>query len=195
MVYVAIARKTVVSAQVDKLIDTGFNLCALDIPELSLRNITRLLPEDKQGVALFWLTEESGLLTLTKDSQLYLARKIEIGISHLVNLLREQPTGKDLFEMPNDVTRIVDQIVIEIQRSLDYYESHFNQMPIQHLRFAPFPHTMPGLIEYLTLQLGIDVQWLDLNDIFVMRTPLDKTQQAQYLPMLGAALRKEEDLR
>ena len=167
MIYVVVARKKVVQVKIDNLLGIGFKLTALDIPELALRNIAALLPEDKNGVALLWLTPKHGMLTITRDATLYLSRTVA-----------------------GDINNMVPFIIAEIRRSLTYYENHFNQAPIKHLVIAPTSPPLPNLGKYLATNLGINVRLLDLNELLNSKLRLSVAQQAQCFPMLGAALRQ-----
>ena len=51
-------------------------ISALDIPELALRNLTALLPEDERGLAFLSLGRTQGMLILTRGQNLYLTRRI-----------------------------------------------------------------------------------------------------------------------
>ena len=167
MIYVVVARQKAVQRHVDNLLRLGFKLIALDIPELALRNIAALLPEDKNGVALLWLTPKFMMLTITRHTILYLSRTVEGEIKHILPL-----------------------IIAEIRRSLTYYENHFNQAPINHLVIAPTSSPLPNLGKYLANHLGINVRLLDLNAL-LNSVRLSVAQQAQCFPILGAALRQK----
>lgn len=167
MIYVVVARKKVVQTHIDNLLGIGFKLTALDIPELAMRNIAALLPEDKEGVALLWLTPKYRMLTITRNTTLYLSRTVE-----------------------GDINRMVPLIIAEIRRSLTYYENHFNQAPINHLVIAPTSPPLPNLGKYLATHLGINVRLLDLNKLLNSKSRLTAAQQVQCFPILGAALRK-----
>jgi len=178
MMYAVVAKSSTVRRQVDLLAGAGLNLDVIDIPELALRNIAALLPEDVAGVALLYLTARGGLITITRQTTLYLSRRIDLGYEVL---------GGDL----DSAAPRLDRIVVEIQRSLDYYESHFSQPPVTNVIIAPLPGPIAGMDEYLSQQLGIAVRLLDLNTLIDMDTPLDPGLQSQCLLAIGAALRTE----
>ena len=94
----------------------GFD--CVDIPEMCLRNVAALLPQDEQGVALIALSDTFAQLTLTCRGILYLARRIDLG--------RRAPgsSGEAAAEVD------VPSLALELQRSLDYYESHFDRPAI-----------------------------------------------------------------
>lgn len=178
MMYAVVARSSVVRQQVDLLSGAGLNLEVIDIPELALRNIASLLPEDVAGVALLYLSNRGGLITLTRQGILYLSRRMETGWEQL---------GRSLEEAKSKL----DRIVVEIQRSLDYYESHFMQPAISNVVVTPLPESLNGVDEYLADQLGVSVRSLDVNSLIDADGPLARDVQCRCLVAIGAALRQE----
>mgnify|MGYP002713137387 CR=1 FL=1 len=84
MMYVVAAHTSAVQEHVALIEGSGLELKAIDIPELVQRNVAAQLPEDPSGVALLHLSRGSGLLTLTRDKTLYLARSLDLGVDQLV---------------------------------------------------------------------------------------------------------------
>ena len=196
LVYVTAAEKNFLKQRINLLEEQHLEVESIDIAELVMRNIAALLPEDQQGVALLKLDATKGLMTLTQDASLYLARNIDVGYSSLSSgqsLLGESPNEADglAFEesMPPDQQRTLDAIVLEVQRSLDYYESHFAKPAINSLVIAPLPYEIPGMIKYLASALGLQVRLLDMNAVLDMPTPMSEKQQSDCFYAIGAALR------
>jgi MSHA biogenesis protein MshI len=183
--YVVASRTSTVREHVDQLQDAEVNLSTIDIPELVLRNITSLLPENEAGVAMVYLTRERGLVVIARQSSLYFARNLEIGYEYLNQGMSD---GEGLGLEGNAA---FDQLVLEIQRSLDYYDRYFSQPTVAGLVLAPTEEPIPGLSEYLSSALGLSTRHLDLGDIVDFDTPLSEAQQAHCLPAIGAALRQE----
>jgi MSHA biogenesis protein MshI len=201
MMYVVVARVATVQQHIDLLEKAHVNLGVIDIAELAQRNIAALLPEDQSGVALLHLTPRGGLLTLTRQGSLFLARNLEFGTDQLAAELpvaapaREEgeftlDTGDD--GPPPGLRRLMDSIVLEVQRSVDYFESHFGLPPISGLVIAPLARPIPGLAGYLGGNLGLPVRTLDLNTLLDCAQTLSDELQAHCLPAIGAALRVEE---
>jgi MSHA biogenesis protein MshI len=161
-------------------------LSAIDIPELCQRNIAALLPEDQVGVAVLHLSASGGLLTLSRQGSLYLSRALDVGASQL------SAASGDAQELTSEVARLLDGVVLEVQRSLDYYESHFSLPPITTLAVAPTERPIPGLIGHLAANLGVPVRLLDLNAVLNVASPLSDAVQATCFSAIGAALRLEE---
>ncbi len=174
--YVVVSRISHVREHVDRLQDAEANLTTIDIPELVLRNVTARLPEDKVGVAFIYLTRERGLLIITRQSTLYFARSLEMGYDAL--------SSGDASQQ--------DRLVLEVQRSLDYYDRYFVQPPVAGLVLAPCEVPLPGLENYLHESLGLPVRSLDLREIIACDKDMDTATQARCLPAIGAALRQEQ---
>lgn len=201
MMYVVVARIATVQEHINLLEKAHVNLGVIDIAELAQRNIAALLPEDQSGVALLHLTPRGGLLTLTRQGNLFLARNMEFGTDHLAATLPGAASAQSDNEftldteddgVPPALRRLMDSIVLEIQRSLDYFESHFGLPPISGLVVAPLAQPVPGLAGYLGGNLGLPVRTLDLNTVLDCEQTLSDELQARCLPAIGAALRVEE---
>lgn len=197
MMYAIAARQSVVRKKIDQLERLGFNLDVVDIPEMALRNIAAQTPEDQTGVALLSIGESSSSVLITRQGQLYLARRMEIGAGKL----REQPNAdKPLAEDPDPygdpldmvLDRLVGSIALEIQRSIDYYDRHFGQSTIAGVVIAPAGPGLGGIDSRLKRQLGLPVRRLDFNAMLDCTKPIAETDQAKCALAIGAALRYEE---
>ncbi len=193
MLYAVVAPRWAVQARIDLLEDAGANLQYIDIPEMAQRNIAALLAEDAQGLATLSFSHDTGLLTLTREHNLYLARELEQGEQILIPVpeVLEGSTGMALEGPAPDLQRAVDSIVLEVQRSLDYFESHFTLPPITRLAVGGRIREMPGLADALSTQLGLQIIEIDFNQLLVTDTPLDAALQARCHLAIGLALRDE----
>ncbi|HHH42621.1 MAG TPA: agglutinin biogenesis protein MshI, partial [Gammaproteobacteria bacterium] len=97
--YVVVARTETVREQIGRLEQAGAALHTIDIPELALRNIAAQLPQDSNGQASLYFGQDHGLITLTRDATLYLARSMDIGYRQL----QETPA-------------LADRLALELQR-------------------------------------------------------------------------------
>ena len=189
MAYVVTASTDLLKSYVRVVEKSQLNLKSIDINALALRNIAHLLPEDKYGVAFLQLDPNSGSLSLSREGSLYLARDIDVGYQQIVSMGSPKNTSLKI-EDSVEMQASLENIVLEVQRSLDYYERYFAQAPIQTLVLAPLPVEVLGVVEYISGQLGINVYELDLNDILTMNNlKLERGLQTKYLPAIGAALR------
>lgn len=177
--YAIVARRDAVCAQADQLKAAGLKLDAIDLPELCMRNLATRLPQDGEGVAFLHFTDVEGLLTITRQGVLYLIRHIDIGQLQL----DETPTAELR-------TGLIPSICLELQRSLDYYEAHYDLPPIKSLVLGPGTGS-ERLQKAIDEQLGLKVLNLDLNAMFELDEPLSGDIQKECLFAVGAALRPD----
>ena len=200
LVYVTAADKDFLKQRIQILEEQNLEVESIDIAELVMRNVAALLPEDQHGVALLKLDANQGLMTLTQNSSLYLARNIEVGYNSLAtttnSILGEMPEEESGLALEEGISpeqqRSLDAIVLEVQRSLDYYESHFAKPAINSLVIAPLPYEIPGMIKYLAGALGLQVRLLDLNAVLDMQVSMSAEQQSHCFFAIGAALKEIE---
>ncbi len=87
---------------------------------------------------------------------------------------------------------IIDELILEIQRSLDYYVSHFNQRPVTKIVFAPMEPQAEDVINYIHEMLGIKTEILDFNRYLSVKAALENSLQVQCFNAIGLALRQDE---
>ena len=184
--YVVVSRTATVRNRVDQLQDAEANLTTIDIPEMVLRNIAARLPENDAGVAMVYLTRERGLIVVARQSTLYFARTLDIGYQYL------NQGVSDGSELSLESNAAFDKLVLEVQRSLDYYDRYFLQPQVAGLVLVPTEEPVSGLDEYLSQALGLSVRHLDLSEIVECEPPLSTARQAHCLPAIGAVLREEQ---
>jgi len=172
--YTVVSRSAVVKEKADTLQNAGAPLEIIDIPEMALRNIAARLDQDASGQATMYFGAEQGLITLTRDATLYLARSLDIGYRQL----KETP-------------ELVDRLALELQRSMDYYDRHFQQAPISAITLCPTPEPLPFIADQLTQLTGIAVHELSMDDLVESSSPVDDELFARCLLAIGTALRSE----
>jgi len=211
-VYVVAAKNDTLHRHSEKLTDANINLQIIDIMELAQRNIANLLADNDNGVALLSLQPGNGLITLSKAGKLYLSRPINIELEQALPtasaITETQDTNNnELFDpelelhldidlsLDNQIDSTVayDHVALELQRSLDYYESNFRQTPIRKLYLAPTLRELPGFSKYIKDNLNIEVELLDLNNLFHSETKIPWEIQAHAFFAIGAALHRIDD--
>lgn len=170
MIYAVAAKASAVSRLAGEIERAGLRIDVIDIPELCLRNIATALPQDRFGVALLRLDGPRGMLTLSRESQLYQIRQIEIGTAS------DNPADN------------ASAIALEMQRSLDYFESHYDQRPIRDIVLAPAPG-VEALVDALSGEMAVNVSALDLAEVLDMPQYMSLDEQSAYLFAIGAAMR------
>jgi MSHA biogenesis protein MshI len=153
----------------------------IDIPELCQRNLASLLPQDAKGVAFLMLRDDFAQLVLTRRGMLYVTRRFEFQERGELN----GDSAAEANELPLDP----QTLSLELQRSLDYYESHFDESAISELYIAPSGMRANLLAAELGAATGLRISMFNIHDL------VDVSFSAEipdgWLPCLaiGAALR------
>jgi MSHA biogenesis protein MshI len=175
MMYAVAARRSAVDRQAGMLISLA-SLDVVDVPELCLRNLAGLLPAAANGVAMLYLGQNAATVVLVRGSTFYFARQMSLNLSN---------EGESAGRLNSE------SVILELQRSLDYYERHFDQPPITRVAIAPAGPQAVALAADLGEESGFEVTVLDLNSILHCASPLDVKSQSACLLAVGAALRQE----
>lgn len=119
MSYVVVTERSRIQNIVSTASSAKICLSTIDIGELALRNIADVLDSDVRGACVVRLGQGRGNLALIKQAQVYLSRQFELAYN--AGLLDDLPEEK---------------LVLEVQRSVDYYERQLGQVPPGQLLFC-----------------------------------------------------------
>jgi MSHA biogenesis protein MshI len=178
--YAVVTRQTEVLRQIEAMERADLPLDVIDIPELCMRNIAVMLPQDEYGVAFLHFTEDCGYLTITRGGVLHLMRRLDSGRQALANSAGDAVA----------LQKRLDDISLDVQRSLDYYESHYDCRPITEIILSP-GSDLDALPASLAEHLDLTVSRLDFDDLFRMEDELSADEQGDCLLAIGAALRAD----
>jgi MSHA biogenesis protein MshI len=175
MMYAVTAKAELVKQQIELIERAGLNLAVIDIHELALRNVATLLETEERGTAFLHLADRRSTLLLVRQGVLYLTRHVETGAVTLA----------DAGEMRRE---LVAGLALEIRRSLDYFESHYEQTSIPQLYTSGLESADQA---QLAQELSITVRDVDLASLFETDEELPPQLQRLCLPAVGAALRHD----
>jgi MSHA biogenesis protein MshI len=179
MLFAVAARSAAVQRLVSALAPLARDFDVIDIPELCLRNVSALLPQDQKGVATLLLGDRYAQLILTRQGVLYLARRIDYS------------RGYELEGQQGSNSIDAAALALELQRSLDYFESNYDQTPIGDLILAPGGTRSAQLATRLQSETSLRISQLDLSDLVDGSEALGAELHPDCLLALGAALRVE----
>lgn len=155
----------------------GITLSIIDILETAQRNLVTRLETRGRAQATLSFVETGGLLTLTLDGELCLARSLGVNPASL------EGDGFD---------SVLDRLTLEIQRSLDHFDRQFGGVPVDRLNLLPRPQG-ERLRKGLADSLALPVETLDLAQV------LDLSAMGEAAALspdcyhaIGAALRIED---
>ncbi|NRB38491.1 MAG: hypothetical protein HRU20_08475 [Pseudomonadales bacterium] len=214
MIYAAIIDKKMVQDLVQLIESCDLNLQSIGINELSSCAYTQFMPAiSDTGIALVTLGEHDGMINLTENGKLYLSRNISVGLQELgiteqtsavqnstdntLTLDDELTTDENLEfnDIPEAVLNntiseanveadIIDNLALDIQRSLDYYESQLGKSAISRIVFLP-TQDLSSIIPALNKQLPCVVEQLQINALI---DTTENTRQPTAVFSIGSAL-------
>ncbi|PSF05554.1 biogenesis protein MshI [Marinobacter fuscus] len=123
------ARKSLVLELTGLATSAGIEPEQVDIAELALAGIAGKLDEEARGVALVHLRERYGQMVICRGGTLYLSRRLDIAHDEL----------RDASSQEN----AVQTLALELQRSLDYFESQLGQVPPAAIRLVSGDASLP----------------------------------------------------
>ncbi|RDE18855.1 hypothetical protein DV711_14655 [Motiliproteus coralliicola] len=178
MLYVAVIQQSV-SDRIESLVNgAGMALKALLIPELMLIRLKQLEGETL-ATAVLGLQSPHSLISMVSEGSLYLTRQVDSDVSLL---------SPDAVEIETRASGLV----LDIQRSLDYYESQIGKPPCLRLLVCPQQPGETPLLGQLRYNLAVELVQLDLGEHIDSETPLTPLLQSQAMMAIAAALPEVE---
>lgn len=184
MLYAVATPKEIIERYVKFIRACGLDLKYIDIPEMSLRNISLYLPEMEHGtVALLNMHETTGNMLMYSHDAMYLERHIEMGYSSFVN----EP---DTFSLDSSV--MVERLTLDLQRSLDYYESQLGKGVASKIYLLPIEEESVHLTDDLQAHIDTPILNFDCREHLPFAQGLNPSvrEQANCLSVIGAVLRR-----
>lgn len=108
---VVCAHETTVGSYVEGIKSTGLTLAAIDIHNLVSKNLASVHQGEGGTHAILSLDEQSGILSIFHDTDLYVSRDFKIGIDQIKQASSEDESA-------------YDSLLLELQRSMDYFENY-----------------------------------------------------------------------
>jgi len=173
MVYCAVLEKSRMQHYAQLVRQAGLHMASIDITEMAFRNLGSLAGAEGMNLALLRLRTSEGLICIQNGADLYMARRIEQGLAR---------AAQDL-----------GSTTLEIQRSLDYFESQLGKGYINRLMLLPMKQDGERAYQGLASGLAVNLQRLDLRELFPGQpgTEMSEAQQAFCIGAVGAALRQD----
>jgi len=178
MLYAAVAARPQIENIIAMVARANLELHAIDIPEMALRNLSTHFLDDSHGLAFISLKQSGSTLNITRNGQLYLTRRINT------------PVGPNAMAQ-NDWDMVRDRLALEIQRSLDYFESQMGQAPVAQIMIAPRETDTGFMMNALADALGAPVGMLDFMHELSAPEHITTELKGASLMAIGAALRTD----
>jgi len=184
MIYAVCAKKNDIKSIVRFIKQCELTPDVIDIPEMCMRNLLAYIEDaDVGSVATLGLRRSSGEMVIYSHDAMYLTRQIEAGIKNF-----QMQTGGGL-SLDNGLP--LDQLSLDIQRSLDYYESQLGKGTVKRIYFLPITDEHLELVDDLSSLVTTPIESFSIYKSVSLG--FDKTltpkEQAYCIPVMGAALR------
>jgi MSHA biogenesis protein MshI len=176
-IFAVAAKNTLLAEESMLATNAGLNLTIIDILETAQRNLAARLEVRGRALAIFSFIETGGLLTLTLDGELCMARTL--GVSQA--LLEGEAMGDPL-----------ERLTLEIQRTLDHFDRQFGGIPVDRLLLLPM-EAVERLRDGLAGSLALPVEVLNLSNVLdTSAFPDVNTLPPPCFHAIGAAMRMED---
>lgn len=195
MVFVVAIQTELLKVLLGKVQEADIHVSSVDISELALRNIVHgLFPEPDRGVALLRLTSSGGVINISRGEELFLSRRV---------------TGVPEVYEPSAWEDYRERLLLQVQRSIDYYESAMSQPPVNGCMVATTHGWQDHICDYLSEMMPVPIRPIrsELRALFDLclfnpeaeKVDWDDVTVAQRnaitaaLPALGGLLRRLRD--
>ena len=148
-----VANETVVGGYVDSIQQSGLELQAIDVHDLVGRNFHVLGTMDEKTTALLQFTENDGLMTIYHEQDLYVARDFKIGLLAIEDALEN--ADESLYE----------NLLLELQRSMDYFESTYALGAIRKMMIFPQTAATERMATYLQNYVNYELDFSQINTL------------------------------
>jgi MSHA biogenesis protein MshI len=178
-IYVVVTEKALIQSYTRPIVAAGFNLQAVDIPEMALRNLLALSPLYSENQGILWLDQQHSVLILTHKQMICSIEFIALGQQQLLQEL-------------NTSQKALNDLIWALERAICQYMQHFNLPRISQLMIAPALEELSILPRYLSAALNVPTQRLILDELLQGMNLSFSFPSANCLFTLGAALREIE---
>ena len=179
--YAVAARNDVIQSCISRFEAARIPLTVIDIPELAQRNVASLFEPENRGLAMLYVGQDQGLLTVNFRNELLMSRRIEAGAQDL---------GPEAGAARDDGRQ---RVLLELQRTFDHLDRQFAYASVGKLMLAP-EREDSGLLEFLASNLDLPVERAHLAGslAFGARAELAPEDEWRMFHLIGASLRHEE---
>jgi len=150
--YLAAARKDELRPRIAEIATAGLVLKNIGIADLAWAAVARQVIPGDDSLAVLVLDPRGGSMLALREQRLFVSRRFEFDSDNQRALRdRHEPLVERLFE----------RVVLELQRTLDYFDRNHQRPPPRRLLLVSGVDGAEGLEGNLRRLLGIEVQALD----------------------------------
>ncbi|WP_320827267.1 hypothetical protein [Reinekea sp.] len=189
MAFIVAAKKNPLRLWLMALIRLGIRVDIIDVETTQLRNLA-LMKRKFNESGIFHLKPDNSRLVLNYGQEMVLSRTFDIGLSSLSSETTVQDGELEL-TVTEDTQAVIqlETLVLEIRRSLDYYEAQLGLGSIAEIQFLcdPLQHQFA---EQLADKLGVRFEQLDPSDFMRIQVVDPDDDPVTYYGLAGTAYRE-----
>ena len=168
-----VANEMVVADYVDRVKFSGLRLQAIDVHDLVTKNFCRVCFASDETVAVLQFSDNAGLVTIYHDYDLYVSRDFKIGLLDIEAALNEDEST-------------YDALLLELQRSMDYFESTYGLGMVQQMMIFPKTPGTQRMASYIQNYVNYD---MDFAQVTLSKNSEQEQIDQHCFPAFCAALR------
>lgn len=146
-----VANANVVQTYVDSIEHSGLDLQVIDTHDLVVKNLHNKLDFSDTTASVLQILEQQSLMTIFHEHDLHVARDFKIGYKDI------ELSG------PGDES-VYESMVLELQRSMDYFESSYGKGMIRKLFIFPQTPDIERMANYLQNYVPYELDFICLSD-------------------------------
>jgi len=171
-IYVAVTKLDYIRKLVNVVESSGLKIACIDIADLALVRLLAALPQSLAGVSYLLLDGNIARLLIAKNGILYLERNLN---TNPLSIGQNQQTQ-------------YDSLILEIQRSLDFYQNQFAQQAPAKLFLSPSLNEKIDLKESLKTGVSVNAEVLELNQLVQFNDQDSPEHTDFYMMAIGALI-------
>lgn len=190
-IFAIAARRSALTELAHAIGGAGLALQGFEVVETSMLAFERRLPEAVAGGAMLGIDDKTSVLTLAKEERLYLTRPIQVDTDAIEAAARTALDGGE--DTEHEIMSMLDGLLLDVQRSLDFYEGEYGQAPPSRLSLLPnridlLPLT-PALSEAFR---PMQIEMIELDRIVAFQDPPTAYSEPALSLAVGAAFCGDE---
>lgn len=188
--FVVAARESTVTALAEAIGEAGLVCAGFDVVESAMLALETGIGESVPAAAMIRIDTKSSLLTLASEAHLFLARPLRVDAERMEQAA-ERALASDAPAGP-EIAALIEPLLLDVQRSLDYYESEYGRAPATRLSLLPGPIDLAPLAPALADALRpLRVEAFTIERHFEFETPPPSREHGPLALACGAALAGE----
>ena len=180
MAFIAVVERQYLHQLIEDFSLAGIRLEAIDIADHAMRNIS-VLCSQKQSVGILHVDTVSSQINLCHRGQMCLHRHLEVGLADLLAVNDDQSQHGARLQ--------VDTMILEIQRSLDYFESQLGLGQVTEIIIVADNRLSDATINQLDAAFTAKVSRFKVTNHMIILEPEEPEMIVPAIHALGASLR------